>query len=285
VNQGRHSNRSATAAVLLLALLAAVLVSCGVRLRPAEPRGEEEAPAPTGEGPGRREQPLALNPRQELEIGRRAYDEVMAEYRDRLQPPGSPEVRRCRRVMERLAKAAEIEPLQREINLRIRGYRFEWEVNVIREATVNAFCLPAGKTFVFTGILKVIGGDDDFLATVISHEMAHALAHHASERIARDRSGGGGVLRKLSYQRGQEAEADHVGVFLMTFADFDPDKASAFWERMRQASGAHGRERPEWLSDHPSHENRARMLAEWAKHARQGKRAYDAGHVAPPRRR
>ena len=72
--------------------------------------------------------------------------------------------------MDRLAKAAAIEPLQREINLRIHGYRFEWEVNVIRSQQINAFCLPGGKLFVFTCILKVIGDNDDFLATVISHD-------------------------------------------------------------------------------------------------------------------
>lgn len=263
----------ASASSLAVALLAVILVSCGMRPSPPPPQ--------KGEGPGEREQPLALNPRQELEIGRRAHQEVMAEYRDHLQPPGSPEVRRARRVMDRLVKAAQIEPLQREINLRIRGYRFEWEVNVIRDRQVNAFCLPAGKMFLLSGILKVIGDSDDFLATVIAHEMAHALAHHASERIARDRSGGS-VLRKLHYERAQEAEADHVGVFLMAFADFDPDQAAAFWEVMRKASGG-TRQLPEWLSDHPSHESRALKLREWARHARAGKQAYDRGDVAPGR--
>src|SRR4051794_37505859 len=192
-------------------LAPALLVAVGRRPAPAPRQRETHR---RGGGPGGRQQHLALNPRQELEVGRRAYQEVMSEYGKDALPQSSSEVRRCRRVMERLAKAAAIEPLQREINLRIRGYRFEWEVNVIRSKEINAFCLPAGKMFVFTAILKVIGDSDDFLATVISHEMAHALAHHASERLARDREGGG-VLRKLSYERGQESEADHVGVFLM----------------------------------------------------------------------
>jgi predicted Zn-dependent protease len=119
------------------------------------------------------------------------------------------------------------------------------------------------------------------LATVISHEMAHALAHHASERLARDRSGGS-VFSKLSYDRAQESEADHIGVFLMTFAGFDPDRASAFWQVMRKATG--GRQgQPEWLSDHPSPERRAEALREWAKYARAGKKAFDSGRVAPAR--
>lgn len=259
-------------------LVTAALAVAGCMPVPGPERGRDRQ----GEGPGRREQPLALNPRQELEVGRRAYREVMAEYEDRLAPQRTPEVGRARRVMERLVKAAAIEPLQREINLRVRGYRFEWEVNVIRSEQVNAFCLPAGKMFLFTGILKVIGDNDDFLATVLSHEMAHALAHHASERIARDRSSGS-VLRKLHYERAQEAEADHIGVFLMAFADFNPDRAVLFWEKMRQARGGR-RGTPEWLSDHPSDESRIQTLRDWAPRARAARKAFDEGRIAPARR-
>ena len=257
----------------VLGLVAAALAVACAGGRPA-PR---EQPRGSGEGPGHREQHLALNPRQELEVGRRAQQEVMQEYHDKLLPDSSPETRRCRRVIDRLAKAAAIEPLQREINLRINGYRFEWEVHVVRTSEINAFCLPAGKMFVLTGILKVTGDSDDFLATVLSHEMAHALAHHASERIARDRSGGG-VLRKLSYERGQESEADHVGVFLMAFAGYDPKQAPVFWEKMRQLSGARGR-RPEWLSDHPSDERRINDLRRWVPYAIKAKEAFDQGRV------
>src|SRR5262245_55101189 len=267
---GRAAVRPAitTWAILVLAALA---LGCG-----------EPVDSSRREGPGGREQPLALTPKQELVIGRRAYAEVMQEYGDYVLPASDREVVRVRRVVNRLARAAALEPLQREINLRVRGYVFEWEANVIRSKQVNAFCLPAGKVFVFTGILKVIGNSDDFLATVLSHEMAHALAHHASERLARDR-GGGSVLRKLSYNRMQESEADHIGVFLMAFAGHNPDAAAVFWERMRQARGGRS-ETPEWLSDHPSSEARIRTLREWAPHARAAKKAYDSGRIAPANR-
>src|SRR5262249_11704030 len=159
-----------------------------------------------GEGPGGREQPLALTPRQELQAGREAYAEVLQEYRGRILPASHPDTVRCKRIVDRLARAAEIEPLQREIGLRIRGFVFEWEVSVVSERQVNAFCLPAGKMVVFTGIIPVAGSDGQ-LAAVVSHEMAHALAHHASERIARERRGGSS-LRRLSSDRHQESEAD-----------------------------------------------------------------------------
>ena len=81
----------------------------------------------------------------------------MNEFRGRLLPDDSPPSVRARRTFQRLADAAAIEPLQREINLRVKGYRFEWGVHVVRDDTINAFCLPAGKVFLLTGILKVIG--------------------------------------------------------------------------------------------------------------------------------
>ena len=237
-------------------------------------------PAREGEGPGGREQPLALTPAQELAVGRRAYREVMDEVGDRVLPAEAPETERVRRVTDRIARASEIEPLQREIKLRVRGYRFEWEVNVVRDRQVNAFCLPAGKVFVFTGILPVIGDSDDRLATVLGHEIAHALAHHASERVARER-GGANILRSLSYDRMQESEADHIGVFLMTFAGYDPDRAVEFWERMHRAGP--GGSPPEFLSDHPSDEHRIANLRAWAPKARAAKKAYDEGRIAPAR--
>ena len=88
------------------------------------------------------------------------------------------------RVSRRVAQTLRIEPLQREINLHLSGYRFEWQYSVIASDQINAFCLPGGKIGVFTGLLRVVR-DDDQLAAVIAHEIAHALAHHASERIAR----------------------------------------------------------------------------------------------------
>ncbi|QJW99077.1 M48 family metallopeptidase [Frigoriglobus tundricola] len=235
---------------------------------------------PADAGPGGRQQPLALSPNEESTVGRKAFEQVMAEYRTRVLPPNRPEVVRVRRITDRLARAAEIEPLQREIMLRVRGYRFEWEANVVRDEKVNAFCLPAGRMFVFTGLFPVAGERDDALATVLAHEMAHALAHHGSERVAREQEGGGTVFRRLSYDRMQESEADHIGLFLMTFAGYDPNEAVALWERMRRA---HGGAPPEFLSDHPSDEHRVRALREWVPKARAAKKAFDEGRIAPAR--
>jgi len=263
------ARRCSRGAIRLFAACALVAAGCDV------PGGSDGRP---GEGPGHRQQDLGLKPREELEVGQRAYREVLDEYRGRILPGSAPETERVERIVQRLARAAEIEPLQREINLQVRGYTFEWEVRVVRERQVNAFCLPAGKMVVFTGIIPVAQNDAQ-LAAVLSHEMAHALAHHGSERVAREQSGGG-ILGSLKYDRFQEAEADKIGVFLMPFAGYDPDEAVNFWRRMARITGEGG-QMPEILSDHPSHATRIKNLAAWAPRARAAKQAYDAGRIAP----
>jgi predicted Zn-dependent protease len=244
-----------------------------------------------GGGPGHRQQELALSPEQELKLGREASEEILSEPEKlgRPLPADSIPVRRVHTVAGRIIKASRIEPLQREINLHVEGYKFEWEEHVLRNPQVNAFCLPAGKIFVFTGLLPVTENDDQ-LATVLSHEIAHALAHHASKRVARamaDREHGGRSLiasfLAKHYDREQESEADHIGTFLMTFAGYDPREAIRFWERMQQVN-TRGRP-PEILSDHPSDARRIRAIDEWVPKALAGKKAFDEGRIAPARGR
>jgi predicted Zn-dependent protease len=260
----------------------------------------------TGEGPGRRRQALALTPEQELSLGEQAYKEVLSKSRV---VRGGPEVERVREVGQRIVKAAEIEPLQREINLRLKDYRFDWEFNVLDNDQVNAFCLPGGKVAVFTGLLRV-AEKDDWLATVMSHEIAHALAHHASERLAQQQKleraaeAATGLLGKmdprerdeligllaagarfgsLPFDRRQESEADHIGLFLMTFAGFDPHEALRFWERMQDIAGRRARV-PEILSDHPSDARRIAQIREWIPQALAAKKAFDEGRVTSGKR-
>src|SRR5262245_37026473 len=206
---------------------------------------------PNQQGPGRRAQSLALTPEQEVALGEKAYAEILGKARsaNKLVPAGDPRVQRVRQVGEKIRQAAQIEPLQREINLNLKGYQLNWAFNVIADPRVNAFCLPGGKIVVFSGLLELVkppGPETDAqLATVMAHAAAHALAHHASERIAREQmqrraleaaSGafgrmspedrqrllgvlaGGVNAYSRSYDRAQESEADHIGLFLMTFA-------------------------------------------------------------------
>jgi metalloendopeptidase OMA1, mitochondrial len=260
-----------------------------------------------GEGPGHRKQPLALTPLQELQLGRKAYAEILSKAGNKVLPQSDERVVRVRHVGEKILKAAQIEPLQAEINLNLRSYYFEPAFNVIEDRQVNAFCLPGCKICVFSGLLNVADkGHDDYLATVLGHEVAHALAHHASERIARAQmyekavgaSGGsfgkldphergqligllgGGVeeLYSRAYDRKQESEADHIGLFLMTFAGYDPHKALEFWQRMMQLSAQQPRP-PVILSDHPSDAQRIRQIQAWIPQAEGAYQAYNEGNI------
>jgi predicted Zn-dependent protease len=266
-------------------------------------------------GPGHRRQRLKLTPSQELSLGRQAYKEVLDKAQNitkeqgtdaegALLPASDPRVQRVRRIGARIKEAAYIEPLQREINYDVKHYYYDWNFNVINSKQVNAFCLPACEVVVYTGLLRFVDNDDE-LAAVLGHEVAHALAHHASERLARegmfehalnavggqamskmdprarkriiDILGGGIGLFTRSYDRQQESEADHIGVFLMAFARFDPDQAIRFWEKMAQAS--QGQEPPEIISTHPSNNRRIAQLKRWVPFAKAALEAYQTGNI------
>ncbi len=175
------------------------------------------------------------------------------------------------------------------------GYR--WEFAVIRDdEAINAFALPGGKVAIFTGILKITK-DETGLATVMAHEVAHALQRHGAERYSRgllEMVGQIGVIGAaasgsvdpgeaqavlsaygvgvaLPFNRLQESEADKVGLRLMAKAGYDPREAIAFWERMsgcpRKLIGKlcfrSGAAVPEFLSTHPSDVTRINQIEAW----------------------
>lgn len=162
---------------------------------------------------------------------------------------------------------------------------FAWEFNVIDDPnTVNAFCMPGGKVVVYTGILKVTQ-NEDALAVVMGHEIAHALANHGNERMSQGlvaqlgltsldlalsqkpaatrqllmtAAGAGaqlGVL--LPFSRKHESEADEIGLYIMAMAGYNPNEAAPFWARM---SGSGGGRPPEFLSTHPDPDKRSEKL-------------------------
>jgi predicted Zn-dependent protease len=162
---------------------------------------------------------------------------------------------------------------------------FNWEFNLIKSDEVNAWCMPGGKVAVYTGILPVTK-DDAGLATVMGHEIAHAIAQHSSERASKAAVAEGvgsligaaagnqsaatqtvinqvygigaqaGVL--LPNSRKQELEADHLGLIFMSMAGYDPSTAVSFWQRM--ASASNGSKPPEWMSTHPADNTRIAQI-------------------------
>jgi predicted Zn-dependent protease len=177
--------------------------------------------------------------------------------------------------------AASAETFMRENGMESSLKNYQWEFKLIKDdKTVNAFCMPGGKIVVYTGILPVVR-DENGLATVMSHEVAHAIANHGGERMSQEllvQAGGMGLAQivkskpalaqkilmqaygagsqvgiLLPYSRGHESEADHIGLVLMARAGYDPKTAVAFWERMSSLGGA---KPPELLSTHPANARR-----------------------------
>lgn len=155
--------------------------------------------------------------------------------------------------------------------------KWRWEVNVENTKEINAYCMPGGKIMVYSGLIDQLKVTDDELATVIGHEMAHALREHSRERVSRAMgqeailSLGAAALGvnsqgavelanqiatvtfQLPHSREQESEADSIGLELMARAGFDPRAAIALWQKMAAAAPSSG---PNFLSSHPSSSQR-----------------------------
>jgi predicted Zn-dependent protease len=198
---------------------------------------------------------------------------------------GTAEAQRVRTVGSRIASAIERYLSQ---NGYADQYNFQWEFNTIQSKDINAWCMPGGKVAVYTGIMPVAQTDAG-LATVMGHEIAHAIARHAEERSSQmagaqvlggvvgattgsqgmvDLYGLGGQLALLRYGRKQESEADRLGLIFMAMAGYNPEAAVTFWQRMAQAKQGGGAP-PEFLSTHPSDERRINDIQQRLPEARQ----------------
>jgi predicted Zn-dependent protease len=238
------------------------------------------------QGPFGRRQIVAMNPQQEQQLGFQAFQQVLQENGANVIRNG-PAADAVKEITRRLVRATTQTDFLRA-SQQSEPPRYEWDVRLIRSKEVNAFCLPGGKMVVYTGIMPVAQTYAG-LATVMGHEISHALAHHGAERMAQSQIvnilvGGAGaslsdmdpqqqqqVLQVLNagaqfgilkYSRKHESEADHMGLLLMAAAGYDPHAAIKFWERMETAT-AGGRRPPEFMSTHPSHETRVRDLTNW----------------------
>ncbi len=226
----------------------------------------------------RRSQLVLLPESQEVALGTSAYRQILARERE-VRDPRAVEI--VRRVGERIAQAANR-----------RDYRWEFRV-IDDDSMINAFALPGGKVAVYTGLFPV-AMDESGLAAVLGHEVAHAIARHAGERMSQGlllqlgavgmqaaMGGADPVTRDLVLQalglgaqvgvilpfsRAQESEADHIGLILMAKAGYDPEAALHLWERMEKAGG---KAPPEFLSTHPSYGTRQAQIRRWLPEARQ----------------
>ncbi len=214
-----------------------------------------------------RKQLLLVGKGQEVSLGADAFEKTLEET-----PPSKNRAATeiIRRVGQRIAD--------------VSGQTgFDWQFELLGSGEQNAFCLPGGKVAVYEGILPVCETEAG-LAVVMSHEVAHAIARHGSERMSQNmvsdsvKQGLDAILKArrpdrrelvltaygavseygviLPYSRKHESEADHIGVMLMADAGYDPAEAPRFWTRFGQLH-ASGQTQPEFLSTHPSDQRRS----------------------------
>ena len=187
-----------------------------------------------------------------------------------LAPADFPQLQRLQSIAKRLI------PYTHRFSNRADEWR--WEVNLIGSKQINAFVMPGGKIVFYTGIIDRLKLTDDEIAMVMGHEMAHALLEHGRERagqqkVAQAATIGASVLSQvmgygdlggllasqtskftlLSFSRGDESDADLVGMDIAARAGYDPRAGISLWQKMAEASKG---EPPQFLSTHPSHASR-----------------------------
>jgi len=200
------------------------------------------------------------------------------------------QVEQVKRVGAKISVAVEQYLKKSKQSERLSGIK--WEFNVINQNVVNAFCMPGGKVAFYSGIFPLTQ-DDNGVAVVMGHEIAHAIAGHGNERVSQQlaiQTGltsldialsekpsqtndlilaaaglGSQVGITLPFSRLHETEADKLGMVFMAMAGYDPSKAIDFWKRMKSAGGA---KPPEFLSTHPSDDKRIKDLQQFLPKAR-----------------
>lgn len=220
-------------------------------------------------------------------------------------PASSNDAEMVTRVGTRIRQAVEKYMNGNGYGSRLQG--FQWEYHLVQDRQVNAWCMPGGKIVVYSGILPYTQNEAG-LATVLGHEVSHAVAEHGNERMSESLIENGilqagqiglgiamaskpaqtqalfnqafgvgapaaiAVGRTLPHSRSQESEADHLGLIFMAMAGYNPQDAIAFWGRMAKAGG--GKAPAEFLSDHPSDQRR---IADLQRLLPEAQKYYNAG--------
>lgn len=220
-----------------------------------------------------------LVPAEQIEAeSMRQYAEMMGQAQEKglLAPPGTPQLQRLKKIANKLIPHVE--------RWNERATEWDWDVNLIRADSINAFAMPGGKIAFFSGIIDRLNLTDDEIAIVMAHEMAHALREHARERVAKSgltsagariagiglsaifgidpnlttaATGGVANLAMLRFSRSDETDADLVGLDIAARAGFDPRAGIALWKKMAAVNKSGP---PQWLSTHPAGEQRITQM-------------------------
>lgn len=190
-----------------------------------------------------------------------------------------------RRTGTRIQGAVEKYFQSQGLSSQLKGY--SWQFNLIENKEANAWCMPGGRVVVYSGMIPVTRTEAG-LAVVLSHEIAHAVAEHGSERMSQEliaQLGGMALSEAISkkpeqtrqiymtafglgaqygallpFSRIQENEADHLGLIFMAMAGYDPNEALSFWQRMSRSHT--GQAPPEFMSTHPSDATRIARIGQ-----------------------
>ena len=189
--------------------------------------------------------------------------------------------------------SAAVDRFMRANNMTAEANSYKWDFNLIEDETVNAWCMPGGKVVFYTGIMPICANENG-VAAVMGHEVAHAFAKHGQERMSSGKLqqygglavalgtaskdpktqqmwntafGVGSGLGMLKFSRVHEQEADRLGLVFMIMAGYDGREAAEVWVRMSQKSN--GKSQPEILSTHPSNASRIQDLRNYLPTAKQ----------------
>jgi predicted Zn-dependent protease len=217
----------------------------------------------------RRSRAASLAPASYVEnMAQQQYAQMMNQARQqRALATGGVQLERLRYIADRIV------PFTPACNERARQWK--WEVNLLGSDQINAFCMPGGKIAFYTGILARLKLDDDEVAMIMGHEVAHALLEHARERMVKAggtelllRGGaallglgslgdaaaaGASQLLGLKFSRDDESQADNLGLIMAAQAGYDPRAGVSLWQKMSRVGGE---KPPPWLSTHPAGEQR-----------------------------
>jgi len=224
-----------------------------------------------------RQQRMAVSSEEVNAGAQRAYAQMMAEAQKKnALDRDAAQLARVKNIVGRL--------VPQTAAFRDDAGKWPWEAHVISVDDVNAWCMPAGKMAVYSGLINKLQPTDDELAAVMGHEIAHALREHSREQMSQQavtQTGigivgaifgvgelGQGVANAVAdvtlskpKSRGMETEADRIGVELAARAGYDPRAAISLWQKMEKLGGS---QPPQWLSTHPSNESRIADLQQYS---------------------
>ena len=246
----------------------------------------------------RRRRWIVTSPNWERHMGDQEYRNLIEQFRGNILPQTHRASATVHRVGQRIATASvEFAKHHNFASNSVITTNIEkpYTFTVVRSEMANAFVLPGNHVFVFTGIFRFVQNEDE-LAIILGHEMAHNLARHVGEKmsgsfvfslLARlsllfDSSGlvmtlllpTMTLIRELPNSRSLEIEADHIGILLAAEACYDPRAATKVFAAMQQGESSNSQP-PEFLSTHPSHHTRLEKFDEWTPHALERYNAID----------